>query len=222
MQSQDRYIELKNLTLSYGCRTILRDVNLVLNRGDFMLVSGANGGGKTSLIRIMLGLQKPTEGKVLYYGNSSTSVVKRGENIGYLPQKNTLDMSFPMSIKEVVESGLMGEKEQLPKEEKQARVEEMLRSMQLETLQDRHIGEVSGGQFQRALFARAIISRPTLLVMDEPTSYLDEEFSQKIFSILKQQLPKTTVVVVLHDTSKVLNIANRRIEVNNGVVEERF
>ena len=222
MQLQDRYIELKNLTLSYGCRTILRDVNLVLNRGDFMLVSGANGGGKTSLIRIMLGLQKPTEGKVLYYGNSSTSVVKRGENIGYLPQKNTLDMSFPMSIKEVVESGLMGEKEQLPKEEKQARVEEMLRSMQLETLQDRHIGEVSGGQFQRALFARAIISRPTLLVMDEPTSYLDEEFSQKIFSILKQQLPKTTVVVVLHDTSKVLNIANRRIEVNNGVVEERF
>ena len=222
MQLQDRYIELKNLTLSYGCRTILRDVNLVLNKGDFMLVSGANGGGKTSLIRIMLGLQKPTEGKVLYYGNSSTSVVKRGENIGYLPQKNTLDMSFPMSIKEVVESGLMGEKEQLPKEEKQARVEEMLRSMQLETLQDRHIGEVSGGQFQRALFARAIISRPTLLVMDEPTSYLDEEFSQKIFSILKQQLPKTTVVVVLHDTSKVLNIANRRIEVNNGVVEERF
>ena len=222
MQLQDRYIELKNLTLSYGCRTILRDVNLVLNRGDFMLVSGANGGGKTSLIRIMLGLQKPTEGEVLYYGNSSTSVVKRGENIGYLPQKNSLDMSFPMSIKEVVESGLMGEKEQLPKVEKQTRVEEMLRSMQLETLQDRHIGEVSGGQFQRALFARAIISRPTLLVMDEPTSYLDEEFSQKIFSILKQQLPKTTVVVVLHDTSKVLNIANRRIEVNNGVVEERF
>ena len=94
--------------------------------------------------------------------------------------------------------------------------------MQLDSLQHRHIGEVSGGQFQRALFARAIISKPKLVVLDEPTSYLDEESTQKLFSILKQLSPDTTVVAVLHDTSKVLDVANRRIEVENGVVVERF
>ena len=222
MQSLNRYIELKGITLSYGCRTILKDVDLVLNRGDFMLVYGANGGGKTSLIKIMLGLQKPSEGEVLYYANRAHSVIKGGENIGYLPQKNTLDMSFPMSIREVVESGLIGVGSGMTKAEKQNRVMAMLQDMQLDTLQNRHIGEVSGGQFQRALFARSIISSPTLLVLDEPTSYLDEEFSGKLFATLKQLSPQTTVVAVLHDTSKVLDIANRKIVVENGVVVERF
>ena len=220
MQLQNRYVELKNITLSYGCRTILRDVNLLLNRGDFMVVSGANGGGKTSLIRIMLGLQKPTSGEVLYYGESSPFASIREENIGYLPQKNSLDMSFPISIREVVESGLVNIK--TTNSEREERVMEMLQSMQLDLLQRRHIGEVSGGQFQRALFARTIISKPKLVVLDEPTSYLDEESTQKLFSILKQLSPNTTVVTVLHDTSKVLDVANRRVEVVNGVVEERF
>ena len=105
MQLQNRYIELKNINLSYDCRTILRDVNLVLNRGDFMLVAGANGGGKTSLIRVMLGLQKATQGEILYYSSNATPTDKIRENIGYLPQKNSLDLRFPISIREVVESG---------------------------------------------------------------------------------------------------------------------
>ena len=220
MQSQNRYVELKDITLSYDCRTILRDVNLQLNRGDFMLVSGPNGGGKTSLIRVMLGLQKPTLGEVFYYGDNSSLIAKSGENIGYLPQKNSLDMSFPMSIKEVVESGLMGSEKSLTKTDKQERVKDMLKYMQLDALQNRHIGEVSGGQFQRALFARAIISNPTLLILDEPTSYLDEESSNKLFSMLQQLSPQTTIVAVLHDTTKALNIANRKILVENGVVKE--
>ena len=222
MQSQNRYVELKDITLSYDCRTILRDVNLQLNRGDFMLVSGPNGGGKTSLIRVMLGLQKPTLGEVFYYGDNYSLIAKSGENIGYLPQKNSLDMSFPMSIKEVVESGLMGSEKSLTKTDKQERVKDMLKYMQLDALQNRHIGEVSGGQFQRALFARAIISNPTLLILDEPTSYLDEESSNKLFSMLQQLSPQTTIVAVLHDTTKALNIANRKILVENGVVKEQF
>ena len=222
MQSQNRYLELKDITLSYGCRTILRGVNLLLNRGDFMLVSGPNGGGKTSLLRVMLGLQKPTLGEVLYYANNSSLSAKSVENIGYLPQKNSLDMSFPMSIKEVVESGLIGSEKSLTKTDKQERVKEMLQCMQLDALQNRHIGEVSGGQFQRALFARAIISNPTLLVLDEPTSYLDEESSNKLFSTLQRLSPHTTIVAVLHDTTKALSMTNRKIVVENGIVEERF
>ena len=222
MQLQNRYIELKNINLSYDCRTILRDVNLVLNRGDFMLVAGANGGGKTSLIRVMLGLQKATQGEVLYYSSNATSVNKIRENIGYLPQKNSLDLRFPISIREIVESGLIGVTDSIAMSERESRVESIIQDMQLDTIQKRQIGEVSGGQFQRALFARAIISNPSLLVLDEPTSYLDKEFTNKLFATLQKLSPQTTILMVLHDLAQAKNLANRVVLVEDGFVVEQI
>ncbi|MBE6299787.1 MAG: metal ABC transporter ATP-binding protein [Bacteroidales bacterium] len=221
MQYQDKYIELKDITLTFDNRTILKGVNLTLNRGDFMLVVGANGGGKTSLIRVMLGLQKPTSGEVLYYDKNFQYTTLAQERVGYLPQKNSLDLRFPISVREVVESGLMGEKN-LTKSEAEKRVGEMLGVMQLADLQSSPIGEVSGGQFQRALFARAIISNPSLLVLDEPTSYLDNFFTQKLYAILQQLSPSTTIVVVTHDNTTYTNtMANRVIYVGDRNIEER-
>lgn len=222
MQLQNRYIELKNINLSYDCRTILKDVNLLLNRGDFMLVAGANGGGKTSLIRVMLGLQKATQGEILYYSSNATPVDKIRENIGYLPQKNSLDLRFPISIREVVESGLIGVTESIANSEKKDRVEAILQDMQLDAIQKRQIGEVSGGQFQRALFARAIISNPSLLVLDEPTSYLDKEFTNKLFATLQKLSPQTTILMVLHDLTQAKNLANRVVLVEGGSVVEQI
>lgn len=221
MQYQNRYIELKEVTLTFDNRIILKGVNLTLNRGDFMLVVGANGGGKTSLIRVMLGLQKPTSGEVLYYGKDSLCTQLAKERVGYLPQKNSMDLRFPISVREVVESGLMQEKN-LTNSEVKERVDEMLSVMQLTDLQTRPIGEVSGGQFQRALFARAIISNPALLVLDEPTSYLDSSFTQKLYAILQQLSPSTTIVVVTHDNSAYTSsMANRVIYVGDRNIEER-
>ncbi|MBR2475286.1 MAG: metal ABC transporter ATP-binding protein [Bacteroidaceae bacterium] len=221
MQYQDKYIELKDITLTFDNRTILKGVNLTLNRGDFMLVVGANGGGKTSLIRVMLGLQKPTSGEVLYYDKNFQYTTLAQERVGYLPQKNSLDLRFPISVREVVESGLIGEKN-LTKSEAEKRVGEMLGVMQLADLQSSPIGEVSGGQFQRALFARAIISNPSLLVLDEPTSYLDNFFTQKLYAILQQLSPSTTIVVVTHDNTTYTNtMANRVIYVGDRNIEER-
>lgn len=221
MQYQDKYIELKDITLTFDNRTILKGVNLTLNRGDFMLVVGANGGGKTSLIRVMLGLQKPTSGEVLYYDKNFQYTTLAQERVGYLPQKNSLDLRFPISVREVVESGLIGEKN-LTKSEAEKRVGEMLGVMQLADLQSSPIGEVSGGQFQRALFARAIISNPSLLVLDEPTSYLDNFFTQKLYAILQQLSPSTTIVVVTHDNTSYTNtMANRVIYVGDRNIEER-
>ena len=221
MQYQDKYIELKDITLTFDNRTILKGVNLTLNRGDFMLVVGANGGGKTSLIRVMLGLQKPTSGEVLYYDKNFQYTTLAQERVGYLPQKNSLDLRFPISVREVVESGLIGEKN-LTKSEVKERVDEMLSAMQLADLQSSPIGEVSGGQFQRALFARAIISNPSLLVLDEPTSYLDNFFTQKLYAILQQLSPSTTIVVVTHDNTTYTNtMANRVIYVGDRNIEER-
>ena len=222
MQLRNRYIELKNINLSYDCRTILRDVNLVLNRGDLMLVAGANGGGKTSLIRVMLGLQKATQGEVLYYSSNTTPVDKIRENIGYLPQKNSLDLRFPISIREVVESGLIGVTDCMSKSERESVVEAILHDMQLDTIQKRQIGEVSGGQFQRALFARAIISNPSLLVLDEPTSYLDKEFTNKLYSTLQKLSPQTTILMVLHDLTQAKSLANRVVLVEDGSVVEQI
>lgn len=224
MQLQNRHIELKNIFLSYERREILQDVNLILNRGDFMLVTGANGGGKTSLIRVMLGMQKPTSGNVVYYDKDAIKkhlTEVEGESIGYLPQKSSLDMRFPISVRNVVESGLIKTNNKFSRDEYKTRVSEMLQYMQLDTLQNRQIGEISGGQFQRALFARAIISEPTLLVLDEPTSYLDKEFTQKLYTILQQLSPQTTIVTVLHDTAQAISMANRIIYVGNNRVEER-
>ncbi len=221
MQYQDKYIELKDITLTFDNRTILKGVNLTLNRGDFMLVVGANGGGKTSLIRVMLGLQKPTSGEVLYYDKNFQYTTLAQERVGYLPQKNSLDLRFPISVREVVESGLMGEKN-LTKSGAEKRVGEMLGVMQLADLQSSPIGEVSGGQFQRALFARAIISNPSLLVLDEPTSYLDNFFTQKLYAILQQLSPSTTIVVVTHDNTTYTNtMVNRVIYVGDRNIEER-
>lgn len=222
MQLQNRYIELKNINLSYDCRTILRDVNLVLNRGDFMLVAGANGGGKTSLIRVMLGLQKATQGEILYYSSNATPTDKIRENIGYLPQKNSLDLRFPISIREVVESGLIGVTDSLSKSERESVVGAIMHDMQLDAIQKRQIGEVSGGQFQRALFARAIISNPSLLVLDEPTSYLDKEFTNKLYTTLQKLSPQTTILMVLHDLTQAKSLANRVVLVEDGSVVEQI
>lgn len=220
MQYQGRYIDLKNINLTFDSRTILKGVNLTLNRGDFMLVVGANGGGKTSLVRVMLGLQKPTSGEVLYYDKDAQYTTLTNERVGYLPQKNSLDLHFPISVREVVKSGLIGERG-LTKKEVDEKVEEMLCAMQLADLQSYPIGEVSGGEFQRALFARAIISNPTLLVLDEPTSYLDIFFTQKLYAILQQLSLTTTIVLVTHDATFASAMANRVIYVGERNIEER-
>ena len=185
-----------------------------------MLVVGANGGGKTSLVRVMLGLQKPTSGEVLYYDKDAQYTTLTNERVGYLPQKNSLDLHFPISVREVVKSGLIGERG-LTKKEVDEKVEEMLCAMQLADLQSYPIGEVSGGEFQRALFARAIISNPTLLVLDEPTSYLDIFFTQKLYAILQQLSLTTTIVLVTHDATFASAMANRVIYVGERNIEER-
>lgn len=214
MLSSDVYIEMEGVSLSYGQRSILADVNLRLYRGDILAVTGANGGGKTSLVRIMLGLLAPTSGRVAYFDGGG----KMPADVGYLPQKNSMDMRFPITVGEVVESGLagcgVGDARLRGK-----RVEEALDVMELGHLRKRQIGEVSGGQFQRALMARALIGKPRLLVLDEPTSYMDAYFEEKVFGILKGLSGKCTVVVVSHAVDRVRSIASRQISVNRTVTE---
>lgn len=188
-----------------GRRMVLRDVNLTIRRGDFVAVTGPNGGGKTTLMRIILGLLKPTGGNVDLLQKVRTS---------YLPQKSSIDSSYPISVREVVMSGLTKETEQTVK-----RVEEALCEVELEEHADKPIGALSGGQQQRVLLARAIISEPELLILDEPLSYVDKHFEQKIYNIIGRLAGHTTIILVSHEITTIASMANRHLIVDGEITE---
>lgn len=209
---QNKIIAVEDLWLSYTDKYILEDINLDIYQGDFLLVTGPNGGGKTSLLRTIMGLQKPTEGKVTFF--------KQGEkvsslDIGYLPQKNSIDSRFPITVKEVIESGLMGtkkEKGDRPGE----KIDAILDLMGISVLRNKPIGVLSGGQLQRALFGRALIANPEILILDEPVSYIDRQFGERMFEILREQSSRgTTIMMVSHDIAPFITLSNRNLYIDH-------
>ena len=150
---------------------------------DFLGIIGPNGGGKTTLIRLILGLKKPMKGQLSFYKEGKP--VKH-LTMGYLPQYNAIDPDFPISVEEVVLSGLSNQKKLFhPFTAKHhLMVSETLEKMQLYELRNRAIGTLSGGQLQRVLLARAIVSHPTVLVLDEPNTYIDRHFQTQIYEML--------------------------------------
>lgn len=208
-------IELRDVNVRRDGRNILDDVNLTVDNGDFLAITGPNGGGKTTLLKVMLKLMKPTTGTVTYFGTDGLPVNRL--NIGYLPQKNSIDSRFPLSVTEVVATGLMNSKEMSDKDKKK-RLEEVLEILQLDDRAQAPIGEISGGQLQRALLGRAIINHPTILVLDEPLSYLDRYFIGETYKLLEKLRETTTIVLVSHEMSTIAEMANRHILVDHNVL----
>lgn len=203
-----KLIELNKVSVAYDAELVLKDVNLSVNEGDFIGIIGPNGGGKTTLVKAMLG-QVNYEGSISYADSVKTAT---GLAIGYLPQQNLFDRSFPISVHEVVLSGLQSQKRWgfgYAKEDK-LRVEQTLDKMGVLHLADKAIGEISGGQMQRALLCRAIISDPKILILDEPTTYVDNRFEGELYELLDALSSRMAIVVVSHDigtiTSKVRSI----------------
>lgn len=208
-------IELSDIRLRYGQEQIFSNVSLQVCRGDFMAVSGPNGAGKTTLLRILLKLLKPTSGRVTYF-DAQGKPTKRLP-IGYLPQKSGIDIHFPITVRQMVLSGLItgwGLRQPADAEQRLGEVSERLG---LEPFLHKPINALSGGQLQRSLLARATISQPEVVVLDEPLSYVDKHFEQQIYHIVADLAKSSTIILVSHEMTVISGMANKHIIVNRGV-----
>lgn len=211
---ENKIIAIENVWLSYTDKNILEDINLDIYQGDFFLITGPNGGGKTSLLRTILRLQSPTKGQITFFrqGEPVSSL-----DMGYLPQKNSIDSRFPITVEEVVASGLMGNTQKgNTKFDSKKEIDEMLDLMGITALRNKPIGVLSGGQLQRSLFGRALISKPEMLILDEPTSYIDRQFGNRMFEILRDLSSNgTTIMMVSHEIEPFITLSNRNLYINH-------
>lgn len=194
-------ISLRNVTVRYDDYVAIDSANLEIFADDFICIIGPNGGGKTTLIKAILGTL-PHSGEVIL---SPTLFNGNKRLIGYLPQQSTFDRSFPISILEVVMSGLQSERGFTAKYSRADREKAMqlLEKVGLKSVAERQIGEVSGGQMQRALLCRAVISEPKLLILDEPTNFIDKQFESELYNILQQLNQRMAIVMVSHEVNNI-------------------
>lgn len=213
----NKILDIKNLSVGYEDHPyVLKGVNLSVFQNDFLGIIGPNGGGKTTLLKTILGLVKPTGGTITFFqDNVETDKI----NIGYLPQINQIDKKFPISVHDVILSGLTIKKSifsPYSKEQKE-KVKDVARQMGLEKLINRPIGALSGGQLQRTLLGRAIIDEPSLLVLDEPNSYVDKRFESDFYKILEDINKNTAIILVSHDVGTVISLVKNIACVNEGL-----
>ncbi len=209
----EKRIEIRNVSAAYGTKTVLHDISLDIFEKDFLGIIGPNGGGKTTLLKIILGLLTPKSGQVSFYKNGKPVPALK---IGYLPQINHIDKKFPISVWEVVASGLAEQKPLFRSYTKDQgkRISEVLQQMGVSEFVDRPIGELSGGQLQRVLLGRAIVSRPEVLILDEPNSYVDKRFESHFYDLLVEINKESAIVLVSHDIGTVISMVKNIACVN--------
>lgn len=209
-------IHLENVDFSYGPVSVLENATVTLGDREFVSIVGPNGGGKTTLLKIILGLLDPQSGKVSIFG-SAPEVGRKW--IGYLPQYANLDAKFPVTATDVVLMGRLGKTRTLgfyARADREA-AREILTRVGLEKLQHRPLATLSGGQKQRVLIARALVSEPKLLLLDEPTSSLDDYVEKELYELLQELNKDLTIVVVSHDVAYVSRYVEKVICVNREV-----
>ena len=200
-------LEIQNASAGYEDDLILRNINLSISDGDYIGVIGPNGGGKTTLVKLILGLIKPVEGSVIFRNEAGR------QSVGYLPQVSQTDKNFPITVMDVVLSGLMSSKKFLGIFNRADRklAEQVLKTMGIAHLAKKSIGELSGGQMQRVYLGRAIIAHPRLLILDEPNTFVDNKFEHDLYELLKVLNNEMAILMVSHDlgtiTSYVKTIA---------------
>lgn len=211
-------IKVQNLGFSYDKAPILKDVSFTIRPQELIYLIGPNGGGKTTLLKLLMGFLKPSEGTLQIFGKSPSEVT---EQIAYVPQSFSYDRLFPISVFNVVLSGRLAHLPWhgfYPKKDKQLALE-ALEQVGLLEYKDQPIGELSGGQLQRVLIARALVSKPQILILDEPTSCLDHKAQHEIQKIIKHLKRKITILLVTHDLDR-LQAESDRIFCVHGTLSQ--
>ena len=192
----NKLVEIRNLC-GYEQAQCTKNINLTVYDDDLGII-GPNGGGKTTLVKAILGLIKPTEGTITFFENGEKV---NSLNVGYLPQVNQIDKKFPITVFDVILSGLTlkGRIFKRYSSEDREKVRDIAKQMGVENLLSRQISELSGGQLQRVLLARAIIDEPRLIILDEPGSYVDKRFETNFYRLLADLNEKMVIILVSHD-----------------------
>lgn len=209
-------IILKDVSFSYNGEPILENVNIEIKYGDFSTIVGPNGGGKTTLLKLLLGLLKPDKGEILIFGGIPE---KSRMRVGYMPQYAHLDFQFPVTVMDVVLMGCLGRSWfgwYSKTDIKKAR--SSLAEVKLADYTGRRFSELSGGQRQRVLIARALCCDPELLLLDEPTANIDPQMEEALIEILQRLNRNMTILLVSHDIGFVSQVVKSVICVNRQVV----
>lgn len=203
-------LEIKNLSAGYKNNIVLKNINLKVFQNDFLGIIGPNGGGKTTLVKTIVGLIKPLSGEILF---NSPEIKKY---IGYMPQINYIDAKFPIKVNEVIESGLSFNNK-LSKIEKELLINQIIYEVGISSIAYNPIGELSGGQLQKVMLARAMVGRPKLLILDEPSTYVDKPFESQFYEALDDLSQLTSIILISHDIGTVLSIV-KNIACINGTI----
>jgi zinc transport system ATP-binding protein len=200
--ASEELVRLKDVWVHYDDVAILEDVNLSIKQDDFLGIIGPNGGGKTTLLRVILGLVKPSSGKVTVLGGTPQ---RNRKFIGYVAQNSLFDHDFPISVQDVVLMGRYGKAglvKRFSEDDKNAALQ-ALQTVEMLEFKDKQIGKLSGGEQQRVLIARALVAEPKMLLLDEPTTGVDMPMQTEFYELLAGLKHSISIVLVSHDISAV-------------------
>ncbi len=206
-------LSIRHLNFAYHKEPILEDINLEVDAGDFLAIIGPNGGGKSTLLKNILGIESPSSGTIEVLGAKPELQLSQ---IGYVPQNTNINTDFPIKVIEVVMMGHVGHTRPLfgYRKEEKACAMGVLAQVGMEDYADVKIGSLSGGQRQRVMIARALCAHPKILLLDEPTASIDVTGQKQIYDLLKMLNEHITVIVVSHDISVILGYANKVAYIN--------
>lgn len=215
-------IEVRNLSFLYGENQVLTSIDLNIHSGDYLGIIGPNGGGKTTLLKLILGLLKPTQGSISLFGQPADKF-SDWSKVGYVSQKSTsFDVNFPITVREVVAMGRLGRRRLFHRSTPQDNqlIDWAIDQVDLQNFQDKLIGNLSGGQQQRVFIAKVLVQQPSIIFLDEPTSGVDIPSQEQFYKLLKRlnQDLGITLVLVSHDIDVIANEVTEIACINQSLV----
>lgn len=215
--NSDIVIDINNVSFNYGVVSVLEDISLRIHEDEFIGIIGPNASGKSTLLKLILGLIKPDQGTIKI---SNKKCQHKRNHIGYVPQHVSFSRDFPVTVEEAVLMGHITSSSLFFKFSKSeiASAEKAMQKLEIENIAKRQIGSLSGGQLQRVLIARALVCQPNILILDEPTSNVDMRVEEDIFALLKNYSEHMTIIVVSHDIAFISGYVDRVACLNHTLV----